>query len=118
MLIRLGDAIYCIAAVCAVLWLGVGIWVYYVDPNPLQAKEQRRLRQCSVAQSDRALLSRCALWYEFGALHIGSPAHLVTSAGRPPSARGWNASSPRMVAVGFTRSHSPFHSAGVLTWTR
>jgi hypothetical protein len=33
MLIRLGDVIYWIAAVCAVLWLGVGIWVYYVDPN-------------------------------------------------------------------------------------
>jgi hypothetical protein len=33
MLIRLGDVIYCIAAVCAVLWLGVGIWVYYVDPS-------------------------------------------------------------------------------------
>jgi hypothetical protein len=34
MLIRLGDVIYWIAAVCAVLWLGVGIWVSYVDPNP------------------------------------------------------------------------------------
>jgi hypothetical protein len=33
-LIRLGAVIYWIAAVCAVLWLGVGIWVYYVDPNP------------------------------------------------------------------------------------
>ena len=34
MLIRLGDVIYWIAAVCAVLWFGVGIWVYYVDPKP------------------------------------------------------------------------------------
>ena len=34
MLIRSGDMIYWIAAVCAVLWLGVGIWVYNVDPNP------------------------------------------------------------------------------------
>jgi hypothetical protein len=34
MLIRVGDVIYWIAAVCAVLWLGVGIRVYYVDPNP------------------------------------------------------------------------------------
>ena len=34
MLIRLGDVIYWIAAVCAVLWFGVGIWVYNVDPNP------------------------------------------------------------------------------------
>jgi hypothetical protein len=34
MLIRLGDVIYWIAAVCSVLWLGVGIWVYYVNPNP------------------------------------------------------------------------------------
>ena len=32
--IRLGNVIYWIAAVCAVLWLGLGIWVYYVDPDP------------------------------------------------------------------------------------
>ena len=34
MLIRVGDVIYWIAAVCAVLWLGVGIGVYYIDLNP------------------------------------------------------------------------------------
>ena len=34
MLIRLGDVIYWIAAVCAILWLGFGIWVYYVNPDP------------------------------------------------------------------------------------
>jgi hypothetical protein len=34
MLIRSGDIIYWIATVCGVLWLGVGIWVYYIDPNP------------------------------------------------------------------------------------
>ena len=34
MLVRLGDIIYWIAAVCAALWLGVGIWVYSVDPDP------------------------------------------------------------------------------------
>jgi hypothetical protein len=34
MLIRLGDIIHWIAAVCAVLWLGGGIWVYSVDPDP------------------------------------------------------------------------------------
>ena len=34
MLVRLGDIIYLIAAVCAALWLGVGIGVYSVDPDP------------------------------------------------------------------------------------
>jgi hypothetical protein len=34
MLVRLGEIIYWIAAVCAVLWLGFGIWVYYIDPDP------------------------------------------------------------------------------------
>ena len=48
----------------------------------------------------------------------GWQSHLVASAGQPPSASGRNASSPRIVATGFTRSHSPVDSAGVLTWTR
>jgi hypothetical protein len=34
MLVRLGEIIYWIAAVCAILWVGFGIWVYYVDPDP------------------------------------------------------------------------------------
>ena len=34
MLIRVGDVIYWSTVIGAVLWLGVGIWVYNVDPNP------------------------------------------------------------------------------------
>ena len=34
MLIPLGDVIYWIATACAVLWLGAGIWVYYINPDP------------------------------------------------------------------------------------
>jgi hypothetical protein len=34
MLIRAGEVIYWSGVIGAVLWLGVGIWVYYVDPNP------------------------------------------------------------------------------------
>ena len=34
MLIRLGDVIYWIGTVCAVLWLVAGIWVYYINPDP------------------------------------------------------------------------------------
>ena len=82
-------------------------------------------QQTAVINSIRAYLLSSSLSRRSGAKEFaellnawcktGPLPHLLASAGQPPSASGRNASSPRIVATGFTRSHSPVDSAGVLT---